>query len=434
MKSKRFFYVGIGTFVFSVALLPTACGDSTTHPLQLDTDKEGGIIPTIQKESGVGDVGLPDTARPDVAAVDSGASDAPLDVDAGPPGCSDTVKDNLETDVDCGGSVCQKCIDGKVCVTATDCVGGSCILNDAGTGNVCITPSCTDKIKDGSETDTDCGGPTCPKCTLGKACGAGGDCVSNVCNGGSCACPAEMVVVATSAALGGAYCVDESEVRNGQYNTFIQANQPIATQIPQCQQNTTFVPSGAWPPSQPLSGSFGLPVTYVSWCDAYAYCKWAGKQLCGKIGGGSLTYSLTAANDKSQSAWYNACSAQGVNVYPYAITTFDSTKCNGGSGQRWNVWGYDDNGNDQSAAQNTTCQGGTVNLFQMSGDVAEWEDSCSGTAGGAETCRLRGGSFNSANDPAALACTGDRTATRLNGDPVGTPDLYKDVGFRCCQY
>jgi formylglycine-generating enzyme required for sulfatase activity len=439
MKSKRFFYVGIGTFVFSVALLPTACGDSTTHPTNVDSDKEGGIIPTIQKESGAADVGLPDTARPDVAALDSGTSDAgdaALDVDAGPPGCSDGVKEPPETDVDCGGTVCKKCVDGKTCITNTDCVGGWCTPNDAGTGSVCITPTCTDKIKDGTETDVDCGGPTCFKCTIGKACGGGLDCTSGNCANNACACQAGMVSIPRAAALGGAYCIDGTEVQNGQYYAFIQANQAINGQITQCLTNATFVPQGAWPP--PLS-AYGLPVRYVDWCDASAYCRWAGKQLCGLIGGGTLPYTLVQANDASESAWFNACSAEGVNAYPYP-GTFSAAACNGGSNDGgtpgpWPVWAYDTNGVNQNQALNTSCFGGGNNqLYQMSGNVAEWEDSCSGATGGSDTCRLRGGSYNSANSPTDLACTGDRTATRLNPTPAATPELFADVGFRCCQY
>lgn len=55
----------------------------------------------------------------------------------------------------------------------------------AGTGGA---PSpCNDGVKNGAESDVDCGGPTCGKCANGKACGASGDCQSNMCNGGVCA-------------------------------------------------------------------------------------------------------------------------------------------------------------------------------------------------------------------------------------------------------
>jgi hypothetical protein len=39
--------------------------------------------------------------------------------------CSDQVRNGSETDVDCGGS-CARCVNGKVCATRADCVGGLC--------------------------------------------------------------------------------------------------------------------------------------------------------------------------------------------------------------------------------------------------------------------------------------------------------------------
>ena len=41
-------------------------------------------------------------------------------------------------------------------------------------------PTCTDKIKNGAETDMDCGGGTCPKCADTKKCSAPTDCNSGV--------------------------------------------------------------------------------------------------------------------------------------------------------------------------------------------------------------------------------------------------------------
>jgi hypothetical protein len=43
-----------------------------------------------------------------------------------------------------------------------------------------------DGIKNGAETDVDCGGPDCPKCPDGKGCAAGSDCQSGFCVYGIC--------------------------------------------------------------------------------------------------------------------------------------------------------------------------------------------------------------------------------------------------------
>lgn len=57
----------------------------------------------------------------------------------------------------------------------TPCTGGTC------TAGVCVLDLCSNGVKDGVETDVDCGGGTCPDCASGKLCKVGTDCVSNIC-------------------------------------------------------------------------------------------------------------------------------------------------------------------------------------------------------------------------------------------------------------
>ena len=91
-------------------------------------------------------------------------------------GCTNGTLDSNETDIDCGGT-CAPCAEGKACKVGTDCVGGAC---DAGS---CAALSCTDGVENGNETDVDCGGPCPNDCGTGKKCNTSGDCVSKVCTG-----------------------------------------------------------------------------------------------------------------------------------------------------------------------------------------------------------------------------------------------------------
>src|SRR4029079_4282576 len=59
------------------------------------------------------------------------------------------------------------------CLTGGDCSSGVCIAG------VCQNPTCSDNVKNGTETDKDCGG-TCPKCADGKGCNVAADCVSGL--------------------------------------------------------------------------------------------------------------------------------------------------------------------------------------------------------------------------------------------------------------
>jgi hypothetical protein len=92
--------------------------------------------------------------------------------------CADTVKDGDETDTDCGGSCPTKCTEGKACAVAGDCTGGLC----SPVTNTCVVAHCTDTLKDGDETDLDCGGSCSTKCANGKGCAVAADCTSTFCN------------------------------------------------------------------------------------------------------------------------------------------------------------------------------------------------------------------------------------------------------------
>lgn len=95
--------------------------------------------------------------------------------------CMDAVKNGDETDVDCGGS-CAPCDDAKSCLLAADCKSGVC------TGDVCQAPTCSDAASNGVETGTDCGGADCPKCGPDEGCNSNEDCVGDECSGvgGTC--------------------------------------------------------------------------------------------------------------------------------------------------------------------------------------------------------------------------------------------------------
>jgi hypothetical protein len=94
-----------------------------------------------------------------------------------PPSCSDKLKNGFETDTDCGGNDCSKCASGLKCLGASDCQSSVCSVN-----KLCVGTTCENGIKDGSETDLDCGGACSTKCALGGGCAAAGDCATGACN------------------------------------------------------------------------------------------------------------------------------------------------------------------------------------------------------------------------------------------------------------
>ncbi|MBL8611634.1 MAG: hypothetical protein JNL38_30105 [Myxococcales bacterium] len=98
------------------------------------------------------------------------------------PSDADGKKNGDETDVDCGGPAAKKCVDGKACKGDPDCASGNCA------SGTCQPASATDGKKDGDETGVDCGGASAPKCGTGGGCKGDADCVSASCDTAAGAC------------------------------------------------------------------------------------------------------------------------------------------------------------------------------------------------------------------------------------------------------
>jgi sulfatase-modifying factor enzyme 1 len=218
------------------------------------------------------------------------------------------------------------------------------------------------------------------------------------------ACPSGRGPAMISA---GAFCIDSTLVTRAAYSEFLTAGVAASSQPAYCAFNTDFTPQGHWPPD-PTTAS--LPVVNVDWCDAQAFCAWTGKRLCGKIGGGAVDQA--SVNDPTVDQWFSACSSAGTLIYPYG-NTYVATACDGSDlGVSAPV----------PVASLPGCVGGYPGLFDMSGNVLEWEDACDGTTGTSDNCWKRAGDYGSGES--GLTCATPDSASR------GTN--YDYAGFRCC--
>jgi hypothetical protein len=86
--------------------------------------------------------------------------------------CFDGLKNGTETDVDCGGSCDPKCGATKVCSVNADCQSGACAMAR------CASDQCSDGRINGNETGIDCGGQCATKCAVGQGCLSGADCAN----------------------------------------------------------------------------------------------------------------------------------------------------------------------------------------------------------------------------------------------------------------
>lgn len=147
-----------------------------------------------------------------------------------------------------------------------------------------------------------------------------------------------------------------------------------------------------------------LPVTNVSWQQAWEYCALVDKRLCGAPDGTDGT--ISGASDPSRSEWFAACSSMGERHYPYG-DTYNASAC-------------------QTEAEAPTYVGThpecttTAGALDMSGNVWEWTNECDATH-----CLLRGGSFLGVS-PLEMACAHINDSQGKNWTGSHT------TGFRCC--
>jgi hypothetical protein len=101
----------------------------------------------------------------------------------------------------CGAATCGAVVDN--CGDTIQC--GGCNADSVCSSNRCV-PHCGNGVKDGDESDVDCGGATCGKCALDKGCAgqsdcAAGTCDSNVCRAGTFTALADMPTGRSDAAV-----------------------------------------------------------------------------------------------------------------------------------------------------------------------------------------------------------------------------------------
>jgi hypothetical protein len=209
----------------------------------------------------------------------------------------------------------------------------------------------------------------------------------------------------------GGYCIDSTEVSNDQYAAFLATN-PTGAGGP--------TPCGWKQDHQPHAGQTwmggSMPQTGVDWCDAYSFCAWAGKRLCGLRPGAPA--GRIDVIDRAHDEWYLACAGPAMRVFPYG-DTYQSAACT-------NV----DKAPPQPLPVGSlkSCEGGYPGVFDLSGNVQEWRGICSGTTSN-DRCLEGSGSFKfDKTDPIGRS--------RCDGGMPPDTDLYpfynNDSGIRCC--
>ncbi len=218
---------------------------------------------------------------------------------------------------------------------------------------------------------------------------------------------------------GGSFCIDSTEVSNLHYRAFVEAGFPRSQQPSYCAWNDDYAPVVSVP-----APADNLPVVFIDWCDARAYCAWAGKRLCGKIGGGHIALGNPPDPnpvDPLKEEWAYACTAGGTRTYPYG-NDYDETAC------VTLDYGITPNPADSTAVlrpirEAKKCEGGCPGLYDMGGNATEWVDESNTVIGNSDIMTTFGADY--ATSKTYTNCI--IRSANFRGERDG------GTGIRCCK-
>jgi hypothetical protein len=82
--------------------------------------------------------------------------------------------------------ICTPCGAGSWCTGALDCHSRVCVFPARSRLGVCAADMCDDGARNNLETDVDCGGSVCRPCMAGQMCDKSDDCESRICFNSVC--------------------------------------------------------------------------------------------------------------------------------------------------------------------------------------------------------------------------------------------------------
>ena len=228
---------------------------------------------------------------------------------------------------------------------------------------------------------------------------------------------------------GTCYWIDKTEVTVQQYSAFLAVQSgSVSWEDPSCAWKTT--------PSNPITETSDpctvstnaesepfrstKPIQCVDWCDARAFCKWAGKDLCS----GVVSDGIVTPQDLPDQ-WGGACSANGLAYVNGSAPVYGACNVGLDAGQCVAILHqYACVPTDVDSFPDCTGPCGTVDMI---GNVAEWVLQCGysvdgGPGGTSSLCQHRGGSFaGSLMNETCYAVASDARDTRS-----------REIGLRCC--